>query len=422
MKRNIFLLQIYKQTKIILLVFSLLILNSVNSNYVYGQSIDNIVSNFNTCDTSQISQIAGKSKIIGIGESAHGSGSIIQLRSEIIKNLILNHGFKNIVLESSFWGTQKLNEFVRNEYVADTSQAFISMGVGVWINKEMLDFLTWVREYNSNKVDSLKVSLFGCDVWGSWDLIQTSKYFRNNTWVLSNLSKESINTLDSIANIKGWCSKSIGKKAIVRLHNELLLKCTTNVFNTIEENYFAQLVGLAISNINKRGGYRSSVFRDKIMANTILYLTKQKPDEKFVLIAHNEHVVKSRNSTFLKPMGKHLYKEFGENYQAVAITIINGSIQTYNKETRKIETVSVRAPIAKSVEAISEGLVIDMGFIDLTANRHNSVLKKKIKMRSIGGSYSERHINYSRQKLYKGFNSLIVIRESNAPRFIYRAK
>ena len=406
-------------TKIIILIFGVLLFSFINSNHAFGQNATSVISNFKLSDTAQINHIIGDARVIGIGESAHGSGSMIQLRGEIIKDLILHHGVKNIVLESMFWGTRDLNKYIKNEYISDTFQAFVSMGVGPWINAEMLGLLTWVREYNANKVDSQKVSLYGCDVW---DLKKISMHFRNHPWVLANLSNEAIGTLDSIANIPRWRNSSKGKKAARMLYKELIEKCKSNSFATVEENYFTQLVGHAISNINVTGGYRSAVLRDERMANTIIYLTEQKPDGKFVVIAHNEHVNKARNSMFIKPMGRYLYKKFGEKYRSIAITFINGNIQTYNKETRKIETVKVKTPIVKSVESRLEVFLLDTGIIDLLTNKHHPIFKRKIKMRSIGGSYSERHINYTRQKLYNGFNFLIILKESKAPQFIHQTK
>jgi erythromycin esterase len=397
----------------------ILIVLLANFSTSYSQSSYSAVFNFNLNDTLLLNEISSNARVIGIGESAHGSGSIIRIRNEVIKKLILDYNFKNIILESEFWGTQSLNKYIHNEYNGPVDSAFLEMGVGVWMNKEMLDLLNWIRDYNNDKSDSLKVSLYGCDVWG---LYAIAKYFKDHPWILANLSKESISTLNSISTIPNWRYSNTGKKATENLYSELLEKCKSNTFKSIEENYLTQLIGYAIAKSKKNGGYKEAALRNKIMANTVMYLSEQKPYEKFVIIAHNGHILKSRNSTYIYPMGKHLYKKLGDQYRAIGITFLNGSILSYNNKNKKNEIIEVSAPKTNSIESNLQLLKFDVGYLNIDVNKDDSLVKKKIYMRSIGQVYSERHLNYTKQKLPKGFNILLIVKKSIAPNSIYGRK
>ncbi len=388
------------------ILFTLLILLSIC--VANAQDITNIVKSFSISDTLVMNELVGNAKVIGIGESAHGQGSIKVLRSDIIKKLITDYHFKNIVLESFFWGTQSLNKYIHNKYEGDVNNAFLDMGVGEWMNNEMLEFINWVREYNLKMPDSLKVNLYGCDVWRFQAI---ARHFKDNPWIKANLTSESKSILDSLASNSRWQGTQAGKKGLKKIYKELKFKFKANTFNTIEENYLVELIGDVVNKYKITGGYRSSNLRDKIMANTVMYLTEQKPNEKFVLIAHNEHILKSRNSTYLYPMGKHIHNKLGDQYRAIAITFRNGSIEIFNMDSFRMETVKVAPPLSNSIEYLTSNTNMDTTYINLELNKRHPLVRKKIKIRSIGARYKTHSPNqyYTEQKLYKGFNTLLII-------------
>lgn len=397
---------------------TILILLSVSE--IKGQNLNEPVKAFSIDDSLVMRELVGNSNVIGIGESAHGQGSIKVFRSDIIKKLITDYHFKNIVLESFFWGTQSLNKYIHNTYEGDVKKAFLDMGVGEWMNYEMLEFINWVKAYNLKIPDSLKVNLYGCDVWS---LQPIANHFKNHPWITANLTQESKAILDSLASNNHWQGTSSGKKSLDKLYKELKQKYKPNTFNTIEENYLVELVGGVIDKYKKTGGYRGSLLRDKIMAKTLLYLYNQKPNEKFVIIAHNEHILKSRNSTYLYPMGKHIYKKLGDRYHAIAITFRNGSIEIFNRDSFKLETVKVSAPIHKSIEYLTSNYNLDIAYINLDSNKTHPLVNKKTKIRSIGSRYIIHRKNqyYTRQKLYRGYNALFIINIGMASRGFYKA-
>ena len=130
------------------------------SKLVYTQNISKVdIAKFNVKDTQLLNKIVGDCKVIGLGESAHGAGTIFDLKTDIIKELVLKHNFKNIVFESSFWGTQSMNKYIHNEDL-NIKDVFLDMGQGVYINNEVNNLLKWLKEYNLNQPDSLKVSFY----------------------------------------------------------------------------------------------------------------------------------------------------------------------------------------------------------------------------------------------------------------------
>lgn len=387
------------------------------SKLVYTQNISKVdITKFNIKDTQLLDKIVGDCRVIGLGESAHGAGTIFDLKTDIIKELVLKHNFKNIVFESFFWGTQTMNKYIHNENV-DIEDAFSDMGVGVWINNEVYVLMKWLREYNLAKPDSLKVNLYGCDVWG---ITSIAKHFRSHPWVLKNLSSSSIETLDSLSNYSKWKKTKEGINKTKLLYDDFKKQYKPNTFNSIEENYIVTLFSSYIKKSKMGHGYRSAVFRNEIMAKSVIYLAEQKPNEKFIIWAHNEHIAKARNSMFIYPMGGHLKNYFGKNYKAIAISFYQGELSSYNMIKNSWEYFFTDTASKPSIESIVSGFIGDLVYINFdNAKESNSQLGKTL-IRSIGETYSFNKARqyYNKQKLYKGFNGLICIRNVSPPHLL----
>jgi erythromycin esterase len=186
-----------------------------------------------------------------------------------------------------------------------------------------------------------------------------------------------------------------------------------NNFETIEENYIVTLLSDYLKKQKFKYGYRSAVVRDEIMAKSIIYFSEQKPNERFIIWAHNEHIAKARNSTFIYPMGGHLKKYFENKYKAIALSFYYGEINTYNVIKDSQVYVVTDTAIKNSIEAIASGFNEDLAYIDFENNNESNKDFGKTLVRSIGYKYLPKNAKnyYNKQKLYKGFNGLVFIRK-----------
>jgi erythromycin esterase len=199
------------------------------------------------------------------------------------------------------------------------------------------------------------------------------------------------------------------------LYEDFQKNYTPNAFETIEENYIVTLLSDYLKKGKLKHGYRSAVVRDEIMAKSIIYLTEQKPNEKFIIWAHNEHIAKARNSTFIYPMGGHLKKYFGTKYKAIAFSFYFGEINTYNVVKKSQEYCVTDTAIKNSIEAIASGFNGDLAYINFENSIESNKLLGKKSIRAIGDrfKFDSSKYYYTKQKLYKGFNGLIFTRKSD---------
>lgn len=98
-------------------------------------------------------------KIIGFGETVHGSKEIARTVYSNIRNLIQNHNCHLVLMEFPIDLGMRINQYVHNKTFDEDLKELIS-GIGV-DNEEVCSFIDWVKDYNSRTND--KVSIFGFD-------------------------------------------------------------------------------------------------------------------------------------------------------------------------------------------------------------------------------------------------------------------
>ncbi len=113
--------------------------------------------------------LIGQKRYVLIGDSTHGSEEFYQQRIDLSKQLIEYKNFKLVVLEADLLNVEQLNQYVHSSIPESASELLnVSNPEGAWIwnNKPMLDFLHWLKQYNTRFADvSQKVSLHGMDIY-----------------------------------------------------------------------------------------------------------------------------------------------------------------------------------------------------------------------------------------------------------------
>lgn len=98
-------------------------------------------------------------KILALGETIHGTQTLNDIAYEIIKERILNHDCKLVVLELPLSVALYLNRYVKNDtrYSLDT----ISEYVDAFCTIRFIPFLQWLKDYNANHGN--EITLLGAD-------------------------------------------------------------------------------------------------------------------------------------------------------------------------------------------------------------------------------------------------------------------
>ena len=110
-----------------------------------------------------------KAHFVLIGDSTHGSHEFCLERINISKRLIKEKNFTLIAIEAEWPNVQKLNQYIHGltpSTAIQTIATFNQYPDWVWKNQEMLEFIEWLREHNSQVIDSTrKVTIHGMDLY-----------------------------------------------------------------------------------------------------------------------------------------------------------------------------------------------------------------------------------------------------------------
>ncbi|MCL2727038.1 MAG: erythromycin esterase family protein [Bacteroidales bacterium] len=255
-----------------------------------------------TKDLMILGNLIGNSKVVGLGENSHGSSEIFNMKNRLIQYLAENHGFDIFSIESNMPRAYKMNDYtVRGE--GNSKSLIRSMLMGAWHRDEVLDMVEWMRRFNE---PDPRILFTGFDMQSYGGSIEE----------LSEGFKGDVETEAIIADLMEKLRDNAGINAIDPLLLWLQDKIETSSFEPTQRAWLLQNIVILRQYLAPHRG----VWRDKFMAENIMWIAEQNPDSKLVLWAHNCHILEMDNA-----MGYHLAQKFGDDYTSFGFTFYEGS-------------------------------------------------------------------------------------------------
>lgn len=106
-------------------------------------------------DSQEIIKSLAGSQIIFLGEGGHGDGSTLEIKNELIKYLVLNHGYEVILFERSFYELYKVNSLIKNSELSFSEAKILlenSFRNEQFISRELQATCTFIASQR-NKID-----------------------------------------------------------------------------------------------------------------------------------------------------------------------------------------------------------------------------------------------------------------------------
>src|ERR1700704_1340708 len=104
-----------------------------------------------------------------LGEATHGTHEFYRERAEITKRLIKEKGFTAVAVEADWPDAFRVNRYVRG--LGDDKNANEALGgfkrfpTWMWRNTVVLEFVEWLREYNTSRDRNARAGFFGMDLY-----------------------------------------------------------------------------------------------------------------------------------------------------------------------------------------------------------------------------------------------------------------
>jgi erythromycin esterase len=259
----------------------------------------------------------GDKKIVSIGESTHGTAEFYRLREMITKRLILEKGFKMVILESPYDDIELLNKDLMTSSIESLIQKHL---FSIYQTKEMKSFLQWYKENRSN----YNIQFKGCDdsYWAFYELLSENVKGIKDEKLVTLVQKLKSNSAKTTGSFEAELKNSLANyNTILEIENQL--ESTGNLTASLKEILFNGK-NTHINYVNRKNG-KQNQSRDEIMADRISYLAHNS-DSKIIVWAHNAHISNEIiTDNEIGIMGRNLKQEFKNDYHSIGLTTLKGS-------------------------------------------------------------------------------------------------
>ena len=146
-------------------------------------------------EITPIAEVLSKAKLVGLGESTHGTHEFFNFKSELFRQLVTNHGFNTLLFEDRQDICRSINDYISGK---DISLASVCDELyPVWQTEELKQLLVWLKNHQS----LAKVAFIGFDI----DQAKCSDWTLRDELMAKN--------------IKTYCDANPNTKAVVWAHN-----------------------------------------------------------------------------------------------------------------------------------------------------------------------------------------------------------
>lgn len=402
--------------RVLLVLFCYIINPAVGQEKGFGVTIsDKELTSF---QFDNLDVFIHNAKVLGLGESTHGTHEFSVIRIELFKYLVKHHGFNTFFLEASYSSCLYIDRYIKGSKL-DLYSIMVNLKIWPWQTYEMMSLIKWMREFNSKNPDS-KLSFVGVDM----------RYNYKTT-----VEELSILNSQISADIVKWDSIPLDKK---RKYINAIKSKPIHLSKSEEVFQYSfllkQLEQFYESELNNRPKY----FRDEKMGENILYYLREHETARGVFWAHNGHV-KNKRIGFLKKKvraGGLLKAKLKDEYLAIGLDFKVGAFNVHRPDSSsafKIRGIGYSFGILTFNDFSEYALVAKLKVDDSTKFFLQEEIKKInsgrfMLVNYIGAKYTPKEYgkntkaNYSRYWYHKinEFDGIIYIPRSSPTHMIER--
>ncbi|ASK32313.1 hypothetical protein CEY12_20470 [Chryseobacterium sp. T16E-39] len=345
-----------------------------------------------------LNKLIGDSKVIGLGESTHGSSEVYKMKYRISQYLISNKNFNVFSLEANMPESYLMNQYLGGQN-NDPKGILKGMYFWLWQTEETLNFIEWLKNYNTSH--NSKVYFDGFDMqYAKGALEQIKNIYKEN-----NFPEEEIDLLETTLKEKNRGFRAYKKESQMLISEHLNpIKQKSQLISDLEKK------ARFLLNIKIIEQYIRLTFirRDDFMAQNVKWMADHYPDSKVIVSAHNYHVSKLGTDR----MGFWIKKDFADYinfgfafYEGSYSASIDRKIGTYNSQiaypgTLEYKLNSLKIPI----------FILDLKSIKRENNKLGKWILKDILFRKTGSGTEKNE--FLKTNVADSFDYLIFINKS----------
>jgi erythromycin esterase-like protein len=400
-------------------------------------------------DYDPLLNLIGEARFCLLGEATHGTHEFYRERAEITKRLIKEKGFTAIAVEADWPDAFRVNRYVRG--LSDDKNANEALGgfkrfpTWMWRNTVVLDFVEWLRDYNSSlPASATKVGFYGLDLYSLYTSIEAVLNY------LARIDPEAAKR----ARYRYSCFEHFGDDTQAYGYAttfDLSESCEREVIDQLielrrraadyasrdgrvaqDEFFFAEQNARLVLNAERyyrimfRGRVESWNLRDRHMAETldalVAHLNSQAQQAKIAVWEHNSHLGDAR-ATYMADygelnVGQLVREKYGTEAILIGFTTYTGTVTAASDWDEPTERKRVRPALNESYETLFHEIDRTNFLLTLRHDRKvSTVLQGPRLERAIGVVYlprTERQSHYFEARLSQQFDAVIHFDETHA--------
>jgi erythromycin esterase-like protein len=396
-------------------------------------------------DYRPLLDLVGNASFVLLGEGSHGTHDFYAARAEITKRLIEEKGFGAVAVEADWPDAYRVNRYVRGEgddKDSDTAlSGFRRFPTWMWRNTVVLDFVEWLRAFNSGRSASANAGFFGLDLYSLFNSIEAVLAYLDRVdpeaAMRARYRYGCFEHFGEDSQAYGYAasfdlSRSCEDEAIDQLIDlqrravDSLTRGDGDDFFDAEQN--ARLVKNAEEYYRSmfRGRQSSWNLRDTHMADTVdalvAHLKRRGREPKIVVWAHNSHLGDARATEMGARgelnVGQLLRQRYGAETVLIGFTTYTGTVTAATEWDDPGERKRVRPALPDSYELGFHQVGIPRFFLDIRNGAGSTALLSKPRLeRAIGVIYrpeTERVSHYFRADMREQFDAVFHFDETRA--------
>jgi len=274
-------------------------------------------------DLAPLKAILQDARIVGLGESTHGTSEFQRAKHRLFEFLVKEMGYTAFTLEGAYSDAQPLNDYILHG-TGSRADVLSKVGYTVWDTEEFAAMVDWMRAYNRTVPEARKIRFFGVDLYRN--SVGRSKVRAAVRRVLPTAVATTDSLFRALAEQERrfpWWDTTVvagARPGLDTLASQLELRRQAAPGRLTQAEWDEVL---KLLDVMRRGASAYSN-RDRHMAENLMYLVDHEPPgTKFVFWQHNNHVSVDSGAA-----GYFLRQRYGDAYYALALYFNQGAYQS----------------------------------------------------------------------------------------------
>jgi erythromycin esterase-like protein len=399
-------------------------------------------------DYDALLDLVGDARVVLLGEASHGTHEFYRERARITRRLIQEKGFVAVAVEADWPDAYRVNRWVRDAGEDHTAlealAGFERFPRWMWRNRDVLEFVEWLRRHNDFQRPEGRVGFYGLDLYSLFSSIEAVIGF------LDKVDPEAAQR----ARFRYSCFEDFGEdtqgygyaaefgltrscedqavQQLVDLQRQAAELVRRDGRVPQDEFFYAEQNARLVKNSEEyyrtmfRGRVSSWNLRDRHMAETlealIAHFDQRGGRSKVVVWEHNSHIGDARATAMGDSgewnVGQLSRERFGDEAVLVGFSTYRGTVTASSDWDAPAERKRVRPGLSGSWEALFHGVGTSDFLLPMRGDPNLTEALNEVRLeRAIGVIYrpqTERLSHYFEARLPRQFDAVVHFDETQA--------